>query len=274
MKRIATTSFVMIVLLVLTAPPACSQEHGYTISSSPTDPLVNTTSFAPGPEVLYLWLYCGDPMSRGYFTATSSDPLNTVTSVNFLNGFTCLVPACNNPLVFDAPGGCISGPIPVAQINVLNNGGPGEWCLTATQWGGGTLSCPTSGLWATQQIGFAHIGVTRTCSTEICEPIDTDVSQSADRPSHLKLSVTPNPGTSGSVELSFALPGNVTATLTIFDVAGRRVRTLFEGTPSTGVGRVAWDGRDERGIPVVSGTYFAQISTRDFQETKRLVLMR
>ena len=73
----------------------------------------------------------------------------------------------------------------------------------------------------------------------------------------------PNPFT-GSVRLSPA--GNGTCAVRIFDNAGRQVRTL------TGSGSLVWDGRNESGVRVAPGVYFASASGTGSQT--RLVLVR
>lgn len=65
-------------------------------------------------------------------------------------------------------------------------------------------------------------------------------------------------------------PGH--AEVLIFDVAGRRVRSLLEAEnlPS-GVHEVKWNGRNELGDPVPSGIYFGLVRTGDFELKKRIV---
>jgi flagellar hook assembly protein FlgD len=49
--------------------------------------------------------------------------------------------------------------------------------------------------------------------------------------------------------------------VSVFDVVGRRVRTLVEGVSSAGVNRVTWDARDDAGRPVGSGVYFVRFAS-------------
>ena len=79
-----------------------------------------------------------------------------------------------------------------------------------------------------------------------------------------------NPTTS----IAFTLPDAARASLAIYDVAGRRVRTLVSGRVSGGVHRVRWDGRDDRGQPVASGVYFARLRAGDRAATRKMVLVR
>lgn len=68
----------------------------------------------------------------------------------------------------------------------------------------------------------------------------------------------PNPFTRGTdIRFTLAQPG--AARLALYDVRGRLVRTLVNGTQGAGSHVVSWDGRDQRGLDVPSGVYFARL---------------
>jgi hypothetical protein len=79
-----------------------------------------------------------------------------------------------------------------------------------------------------------------------------------------------NPATTIVYELATA----TRVQLVVFDSRGRLVRTLLAGPRSAGPHRVVWDGRDDRGRPVSSGVYFTRMRTRDFEQTRRMTLLR
>jgi hypothetical protein len=84
----------------------------------------------------------------------------------------------------------------------------------------------------------------------------------------------PNP-TQGQSSIAFSVPqsgGNVD--LSVFDVSGRRVRTLVSGTQAPGHHTVIWDGTDTAGNRTAAGTYFYRLSAPDFEETKKLVRLQ
>lgn len=68
----------------------------------------------------------------------------------------------------------------------------------------------------------------------------------------------PNPSR-GDVKLAFALPRAAGVSLEIFDVAGRRVRTLARGAAAAGEHAHRWDGRDAGGRAVGAGLYLARL---------------
>ncbi len=63
--------------------------------------------------------------------------------------------------------------------------------------------------------------------------------------------------------------------LEIFDVAGRLVRTLRNNVmESAGPGEAVWNGRDDAGREVPSGTYLYQLRMDGYAETQRMTLVR
>lgn len=83
----------------------------------------------------------------------------------------------------------------------------------------------------------------------------------------------PNPF-SASTSFALALPAPADAAVSVYDVAGRRMRTLHEGSLPAGEHQLTWDGRDEFGAPVASGIYFCRASVGTWRETRKLVVLR
>lgn len=82
----------------------------------------------------------------------------------------------------------------------------------------------------------------------------------------------PNPF-NASTEIKFALPTGGTYELVIFDASGRRVRS-FAGIGASGEQSVHWDGRDNGGRHVASGTYFYQLTSGNYQGTRKMALVK
>jgi len=68
---------------------------------------------------------------------------------------------------------------------------------------------------------------------------------------------TPNPF-NPSTTINLSLERDQQVRLEIFDVRGRSVRTLHDGTLGTGRHELRWDGRDAGGRLAASGVYFAR----------------
>jgi hypothetical protein len=76
-----------------------------------------------------------------------------------------------------------------------------------------------------------------------------------------------NPATTISVE------GAGRANVVIYDVTGKRVRDLWNGMLA-GSRTLAWDGIDNRGARVSSGTYFVRVTAASQTQTMKLTLLK
>jgi hypothetical protein len=75
-------------------------------------------------------------------------------------------------------------------------------------------------------------------------------------------------------DLLFALPAETSVSLDLFDVSGRRIRNLLSGRLPAGDHAVPWNGCDDAGRPVASGTYFARLTTDGAYQVKSVTLVR
>jgi len=82
---------------------------------------------------------------------------------------------------------------------------------------------------------------------------------------------SPNPF-HGSTRVAFDLARDGDVRLRLYDAAGRRVRTLVEGSRSAGRHEVAWDGRDDAGRALAAGLYFCRLASGDTVDQVRLTL--
>jgi hypothetical protein len=62
--------------------------------------------------------------------------------------------------------------------------------------------------------------------------------------------------------------------LAIYDVGGRLVRVMDSGSRSAGRYQATWDGQDDAGRAVPSGTYFCRLSSPQGSQTRKLTLAR
>jgi hypothetical protein len=83
----------------------------------------------------------------------------------------------------------------------------------------------------------------------------------------------PNPFNARTA-IRFELATAAAASLEIFDILGKRVRTLPVGSIGAGSHQQIWDGRDQRGRRVGSGIYLIRLSTAGSKRARRVVLLR
>jgi hypothetical protein len=89
----------------------------------------------------------------------------------------------------------------------------------------------------------------------------------------VSLSNYPNPfNPSTTIRYDVSPPQDVT--LAIFDVNGRLVRSFEKAKNGAGVHELHWDGRDNRGVAVASGVYYARLATRQQTLTRKIVLLK
>jgi hypothetical protein len=62
--------------------------------------------------------------------------------------------------------------------------------------------------------------------------------------------------------------------LRIFDLRGRTVRELYNGTLQAGITPLVFDGTDDDGRRLASGGYVAVLEAGDRRDTRRLTLVQ
>jgi len=96
-----------------------------------------------------------------------------------------------------------------------------------------------------------------------------------------KISAYPNPFTTKTViefkssrvqEFNSQPPNSSTPQLQIYDESGRLVRNLVAGDLSSGA--LTWDGRDNSNRELSSGVYFLKFKTEDYEETRKVLMVR
>jgi hypothetical protein len=80
----------------------------------------------------------------------------------------------------------------------------------------------------------------------------------------------PNPSP-GAAALTFDLPREAHVSLLVFDVNGRVVRRLVDGTRAAGQYHLTWDGGTEAGVAAAPGIYLLDFRAGAFRATRRLV---
>lgn len=83
----------------------------------------------------------------------------------------------------------------------------------------------------------------------------------------------PNPfNPTTTIEYSIPTTGNVS--LVIYNVAGQKVRTLVNGTQAANFYKVVWDGKNDNGMTVGTGTYFYKLVSGNYSKIVKMTLMK
>ena len=83
----------------------------------------------------------------------------------------------------------------------------------------------------------------------------------------------PNPF-NPSTTVEYGVPGDCQVTLKVYNLKGQLVRTLVNEYKLAGTYTATWDGRNEEGQRVASGTYLCKITAGGFSSTTKMVLVR
>jgi hypothetical protein len=90
---------------------------------------------------------------------------------------------------------------------------------------------------------------------------------------NMSLSIFPNPFSS-STSLQYSLPKSGKVELTIYNIRGQKVRTIFKEEIRSGENIITWNGLDDLGNHVANGVYFCRMETNRQKITKRLLLIK
>lgn len=126
------------------------------------------------------------------------------------------------------------------------------WCASADVFGNGDLGTP----------GAANGDTTPVEDTPL---LATTLGRNHPNPF--------NPKTS----FSFSLDRDEHVSLAVFDIRGRQVRTVVDGFLAAGeyTNVYSWDGRDDSGRPMTSGTYFYRLRTASgFTQAEKMTLLK
>jgi hypothetical protein len=105
----------------------------------------------------------------------------------------------------------------------------------------------------------------------LAPPVTTSVGP-VTAPAALGLAVLGRTEDGAGVVLRLSIPAAATGRLELFDVSGRRVRELLHGPLQQGESLVRWDRRDEQGVRVARGIYFARLLTPSGQRSARVLV--
>jgi len=72
--------------------------------------------------------------------------------------------------------------------------------------------------------------------------------------------------------IPFSAPSRMQARLEVYAIDGRRIRTLLDAPVEAGQHEIAWDRRDNSGVPVASGIYFYRLDTDTRSESRSMVV--
>ena len=83
----------------------------------------------------------------------------------------------------------------------------------------------------------------------------------------------PNPF-NPTTTINYSLKENSKVSLDIYNIKGQKVKQLISGQLSAGQHSVVWNGKDDNGKSVSSGIYFYKMKTGNYNETRKMLLLK
>ena len=74
--------------------------------------------------------------------------------------------------------------------------------------------------------------------------------------------------------LRYDLPEDAVVNITIYDMMGRQVKTLVNGSQTAGYKSIQWNATNNIGKPASAGLYLYTIQAGKFKQTKKMVLLK
>ncbi|MAT38348.1 MAG: hypothetical protein CL946_01955 [Ectothiorhodospiraceae bacterium] len=196
-------------------------------------------------------------------TNNTADYLNlkiTVTNHTLPEGWTismCLV-NCFAPGVLDATDQMPPSSTHPLKFIVTTGSEPASGTITVS------LSDP-SDPFGGETIVF-HVSTTTTGLDEISVARALTLAQNYPNPFSLS--------ERNSTAISYSIPKNARASLKIYNLLGKEVRTLFQENRLSGLYTTIWDGRNQSGNLVPPGIYVYKLTAGNQTQTRRMLLTR
>jgi len=119
--------------------------------------------------------------------------------------------------------------------------------------------------------GAASYDVTLASNPRNCTSPVTGISNTPAFPA-IKMTIGPNPFSAvATIEFSISTPAAVD--VGVYSIKGERVRHIDATNHRQGSGRILWDGRDDHGHALPSGTYLVRVSANHATATQRVTIL-
>jgi hypothetical protein len=147
--------------------------------------------------------------------------------------------------------------------------------VTVGKWVGACAPALTNGsihrITNTSGTGAASYDVTLASNPRNCTSPVTGIGDTPAYPS-IKMTIGPNPF-SAVATIEFTISSDAAVDMSVYSIKGERVRHIETVNHRRGAGRILWDGRDDRGHSLPSGTYLVRVSANNSTATQRVTIL-
>ncbi|MFN8177643.1 MAG: FlgD immunoglobulin-like domain containing protein [bacterium] len=117
---------------------------------------------------------------------------------------------------------------------------------------------------STHELVFSTVG-NLVDAPAVTQPLPREFALSSPRPNPCR----------GAMSVELAVPAGASrASVAVYDLAGRRVRSLVDGEVTPGRRVLTWDGLDSSGRHAAAGVYFVKLEAPHASATKKITLLR
>jgi hypothetical protein len=151
-----------------------------------------------------------------------------------------------------------------------------HWVDASTGWEpiGGSIDTVNNAVYAPIQETGVYAAFTADVRTGIGDDGSEDDEPDDVPPCRFELSQNyPNPFNPVTT-IEYGVPSRTHVTIEIFNVLGRKVRTLVNETKQAGSYRAEWNGTDNAGRPVSTGVYLYRCKADKVTQTKKMLLLK
>ncbi|HEX9971185.1 MAG TPA: T9SS type A sorting domain-containing protein, partial [bacterium] len=114
------------------------------------------------------------------------------------------------------------------------------------------------------------------------EPIDAVPTSVSDPGNYIRAEIPnefelgqnyPNPF-NPETSIKYSAPKDGSIQIEVYNILGKKVRTLFDGQQAAGTYEVRWNARDDYGSTLSSGVYLITLRSGNFVTAKRITLLK
>ncbi|HEV8128969.1 MAG TPA: FlgD immunoglobulin-like domain containing protein, partial [Candidatus Eisenbacteria bacterium] len=222
----------------------------------PPSPILPPNPITPPSPVTPCTFDAGVAASDSFFTIQTSVSLLALLAAPAPNGAGAVVTWNSDP-----------GPEDLAGYRLERATGSGAWSTVSALTRTTSFADPQAGP-ATRYRLFAVNGLNE----------ELLLGETSFRP-RAPLTAWPIPYRGGQMSIAFATHGgwgggSARSEVALFDVQGRLVRRIADGSYEAGLQSAIWDGRDDKGQRVAAGIYFIRSKSAGEERTLKLVVAR
>ena len=231
------------------------------------------------------WLYLGSNQLTGSIPSEIGNLTNLASLESFNNQLTGSIPSeignLTNLIILDLGSNQLTGSIPLEIGNLTNLESlilfnnqltgeiPDSICDLNISWDGWDFNISNNQLCPPYPSCIEdYVGEQNTTDCEQVSIIDETL------PITYNLhNAYPNPF-NPITTLQYDIPENANVNITIYDMMGRQVKTLVNGSQTAGYHSIQWNATNDRNEPVSAGVYLYSIEAGEFVQTKKMVLLK